>query len=165
MIQSVPLVTVESHVARTFTIHRPRNRQRRYRDGRFNIGAVSINPVKFALEAWRWRQLRLKQIRRPCWKYSNMVSDIQTGDMNVSETLYGSIHSSGAEGGAWQRISPWPTSQRLTLRRCNSVNRLHWSLRNVPRHGRTWLGKSIRWRPCRRKPILLGTRNRGLWRA
>ena len=77
-------------------------------DGRFNIGAVSLNPVKFALEArdaeGNFDKEKFDQLVE---KYSNMVFDIQNWRYERVGNLYGSSNPLfWCEGGAWQRIRP-----------------------------------------------------------
>ena len=77
-------------------------------DGRFNIGAVSINPVKFALEA-RDAEGNFDKAKFDALvdKYSNMVFDIQNWRYERVGNLYGSSNPLfWCEGGAWQRIRP-----------------------------------------------------------
>ena len=77
-------------------------------DGRFNIGAISLNPVKFALEArdaeGNFDKEKFDQLVE---KYSNMVFDIQNWRYERVGNLYGSSNPLfWCEGGAWQRIRP-----------------------------------------------------------
>ena len=77
-------------------------------DGRFNIGAISLNPVKFALEArdaeGNFDKEKFDQLVD---KYSNMVFDIQNWRYERVGNLYGSSNPLfWCEGGAWQRIRP-----------------------------------------------------------
>ena len=77
-------------------------------DGRFNIGAVSLNPVKYALEArdadGNFDKEKFDQLVE---KYSNMVFDILNWRYERVGNLYGSSNPLfWCEGGAWQRIRP-----------------------------------------------------------
>ena len=77
-------------------------------DGRFNIGAISLNPVKFALEA-RDAEGNFDKATFDALvdKYSNMVFDIQNWRYERVGNLYGSSNPLfWCEGGAWQRIRP-----------------------------------------------------------
>lgn len=77
-------------------------------DGRFNIGAVSINPVKFALES-KDKNGNFDKDKFDAFveKYSNMVFDIQNWRYERVGNLYGSSNPLfWCEGGAWQRIRP-----------------------------------------------------------
>lgn len=77
-------------------------------DGRFNIGAVSINPVKIALES-RDDQGNFSQeiFDRLVDKYANMIFDILNWRYQRVGNLYGSSNPLfWCEGGAWQRIEP-----------------------------------------------------------
>ena len=77
-------------------------------DGRFNIGAVSLNPVKFALESkdinGNFDQEKFNALVE---KYSNMIFDILNWRYERVGNLYGSSNPLfWCEGGAWQRIRP-----------------------------------------------------------
>lgn len=77
-------------------------------DGRFNIGAVSLNPVKFALESkdinGNFDQEKFDALVE---KYSNMVFDILNWRYERVGNLYGSSNPLfWCEGGAWKRIKP-----------------------------------------------------------
>lgn len=77
-------------------------------DGRFNIGAISLNPVKFALEARDAEgNFDKEKFDALVDKYSNMVFDIQNWRYERVGNLYGSSNPLfWCEGGAWQRIRP-----------------------------------------------------------
>lgn len=77
-------------------------------DGRFNIGAISLNPVKFALESkdinGNFDQEKFDALVE---KYSNIVFDILNWRYERVGNLYGSSNPLfWCEGGAWQRIKP-----------------------------------------------------------
>lgn len=77
-------------------------------DGRFNIGAISLNPVKFALESkdinGNFDQEKFDALIE---KYSNIVFDILNWRYERVGNLYGSSNPLfWCEGGAWQRIKP-----------------------------------------------------------
>ena len=72
-------------------------------DGRFNIGAVSINPVKIALES-KGDKHKFEQLVK---HYSHMIFDIQNWRYERVGNLKGSSNPLfWCEGGAWERIKP-----------------------------------------------------------
>lgn len=77
-------------------------------DGRFNIGAISLNPVKFALESKDINSnFDREKFDALIEKYSNMVFDILNWRYERVGNLYGSSNPLfWCEGGAWQRIRP-----------------------------------------------------------
>lgn len=77
-------------------------------DGRFNIGAISLNPVKFALESKDINgDFDQEKFDALVEKYSNMVFDILNWRYERVGNLYGSSNPLfWCEGGAWQRIRP-----------------------------------------------------------
>lgn len=77
-------------------------------NGRFNIGAVSINPVKIALESYdengNFNQETFEQLTE---KYANLIFDFLNWRYERVGMLKGSSNPLfWCEGGAWRRIKP-----------------------------------------------------------
>ncbi len=129
----MPLVTKWSHTCRAPHHHSSAQETGKdVTDGRFNIGAVSINPVKFALKRVTLRQLRQKNSTPLLKKYSLTWFFVysKTGDTSVSETYTDlPTHSSGVkvEHG---NMTPWPTvkdPRLLVVQQRQSVAMVVWS--------------------------------------
>lgn len=77
-------------------------------DGRFNIGAVSINPVKMALESYDENgHFDKKHFYKLVDKYANLIFDFLDWRYDRVGQLKGSSNPLfWCEGGAWRRIKP-----------------------------------------------------------